>query len=46
VTDAGNKHGVVEVRVDRVATAIDQHGGDRAGVTRQDGTDPRVDSVA
>ena len=46
VTDAGNEHGVVEMLIDGVAPAIDQHRGDGAFVARQHGADARVDRVA
>ena len=46
VPDAGHEHGVVEMRVDRIAPAVDQHRRDRADVARQDGADTGIDGIA
>jgi hypothetical protein len=46
VADAGHEHGVVEMLVDDVAAAVDQHGGDGAGIARQHGANARVDRIA
>ena len=44
--DTGNEHGVVKMIVDRVAAAVDQHGGNGAGIAGQYGADARIDVVA
>jgi hypothetical protein len=46
VADAGHEHGVVEMLVDDVAAAIDQHGGDGAGIAGQHGANARIDRIA
>ena len=46
MADAGHEHGIVEMRIDGVAPAVDQHRGDGAGIARQHGANAGVDRIA
>jgi hypothetical protein len=46
MADAGNKQGVIDIRCDRIAPAVDKHRGNRAAIAGKDGANERVDRVA
>jgi hypothetical protein len=46
VADAGNKHRVIEMRIDRVPPPVDQHRGDGAWIAVQHGANAGIDGIA